>query len=110
MDGSLMAWLRIDDGMMEHPKILGLSDREFRVHMNALCYTGRRRDPHVPTQALPILQGTRKHANRLEDVGLWDRNGDGWVIHDWEDYQSAKTGAERQSAWRRKHGSNSDDT
>lgn len=55
-----MAWLRIDDGMMEHPKILGLTDREFRVHMNALCYTGRRRDPHVPTQALTILQGGKE--------------------------------------------------
>ena len=104
-----MAWLKIDDGMMEHPKILGLSDREFRVHMKALGYTARRRDPHVPRKALPMFEASMRHAARLEESGLWDRNGDGWVIHDWDEYQSAKTNAERQADYRRRNNTGRND-
>lgn len=97
-----MAWLKIDDGMMEHPKILGLTDKEFRVHMHALCYTGRRREPHIHKTALPILCATPKQAGKLADAGLWDVEGDGWVIHDWDEYQTPKTDADRQREHRRK--------
>ena len=96
-----MAWLKIDDGMMEHPKILGLSDREFRVHMKALGYTARRRDPHVPRKALPMFEASMRHAARLEESGLWDRNGDGWVIHDWDEYNpERRLKSDRQQRWR----------
>lgn len=98
-----MAWIRVDDGMMEHPKILALSDREFRAHMAALCYTGRRRDPHIPVTSLHLFGATVKVAKRLTDVGVWDVNGDGWVIHDWHEFNGAKTPAERSRAFRERH-------
>ena len=36
-----MTWLRIDDAMVDHPKIIGLSDGAFRLHITALCYCAR---------------------------------------------------------------------
>ena len=38
---SEMAWLRIDDGFVEHPKVYDLSDRSFRLHVAAHCYSAR---------------------------------------------------------------------
>lgn len=95
-----MSWVRLDDGFTEHPKILALADREVIVHIRALCYAARRRDCHITPQALRVLGASKKTAERLAEVGVWDVNSDGWVIHDWEKYQRVDaTNAERQ----RKH-------
>lgn len=96
-----MSWVRLDDGFMEHPKVLALTPKDFQVHMRALCYASRRRGPHIPSSALLILATTKQTAERLTEVGLWDVNGDGWVIHDWDDYQPASS-AERQKRYREK--------
>lgn len=36
-----MSWLRIEDTYAEHPKIVGLSDQAFRLHVSLLCYCAR---------------------------------------------------------------------
>lgn len=109
-----MSWVRLDDGFMEHPKVLALTPRDFQVHMRALCYAARRRDPHITPPALKVVGATTQIAERLTDVGVWDANGDGWVIHDWTEYQSDRNEAdgetrderrkrmarERQARWR----------
>lgn len=99
-----MSWVKLDDSFAEHPKILALTDREAMVHIRALCYAGRRREPHIPAAALRLLNATPKIAGELVRVGLWDVNGDGWVIHDWEAYQARPmTNSERQTEYRRRH-------
>lgn len=100
-----MAWLRIDDGFMEHPKVLALKPRELAVHLRALCYAARRRDPHITPGTIPILVATATDVERLVELGLWDVNGDGWVIHDWDEYQPRPlTNSERQTEYRRRNG------
>lgn len=99
-----MSWVRIDDRFADHTKIMGLTDKEFRIHVNALCYAGRMRDPHINPAILPALRATRAQADSLARKGVWDVNSDGWVIHDWDEYQSPKSNAERQSDYRRRHG------
>lgn len=99
-----MSWVRLDDGFMEHAKVIGLPPRDIVVHLRALCYAARRRDPHITPAALPLLVATPAIAQRLTGAGLWDRNSDGWVIHDWDDYQPASN-ADRQRRYRdRKRG------
>ena len=94
-----MSWAKLDDGFAEHPKITGLSPRDFQVVVRALCYAARRRDPHISPGTLPLLSANKSTAKRLENAGLWEANGDGWVIHDWEHYQP-RSGAERQKKYR----------
>lgn len=109
-----MAWLKIDDGMMEHPKVVGLraergGDTAFCVHISAMSWcargprgTDRRDTGHIPDPMARALGATPKVAQLLADHGLWDRNGTGWVIHDWQDYQRVETSTERSRHHRRK--------
>lgn len=107
-----MSWARFDDRCSEHPKILSLTDREFRVHFNAILYAARHRDPHIHRHVLPALRATPKIADRLTQAGVWDLNGDGWVIHDWDDYQPGSTSADRMRRKRKRDegGTDSDTT
>lgn len=91
-----MTWVRIDDGFAEHPKVHGLSDRAFRLHVTALCYCGRNlTDGAITIPALKMLLGacsaTRRHVRELVDAGVWDSvddlqiHGDDLQIHDFND-------------------------
>lgn len=82
-----MTWIRIDDGFAEHPKVMALSDRAFRLHVSALCYCGRNlTDGYIAPQALRMLMAgcaaTRRHLNELVAAGVWD---DTETIHDFND-------------------------
>lgn len=103
-----MSWLRIDDKFPFHPKVQALTDREFRVHMTALCYcaqynTGGR----IPPSAWKIIGITQPIADKFLSSGLWDP-GDPPAIHDFRTYNPVDpTAAERQR--RKRHGTVTDD-
>jgi len=91
-----MPWLRIDDKFATHPKIAALSDREFRVHMRALCYCAEYRTEGVlPAASLREVRGlTPRVAERLIAIGLWEREDDGGLsAHDFAIYNGATIGA-----------------
>jgi len=106
-----MAWARIDDQYAEHPKIVALSDRAFRLHTAAICLANRKlTDGHLSTTdtrvLLALTKATRKHVAELVYGGNWDTNGDGWVIRDYlqwnPDAETVK--ARREADRRRKRG------
>ena len=78
-----MPWLRLEDKFTRHPKVRGLSDKAFRVHVDVLCQAAEwLTDGRIP----PDFTRRTAIVSELETAGLWDRNGAGWVIHDWSDY------------------------
>ena len=86
-----MSWLRIDDNFVEHPKVLDLSDRAFRLHMAGLCFCARNlTDGVLVARAVKtvcaITGANRRHLVELRDVGLWDERADGYAIRDYLDY------------------------
>lgn len=86
-----MTWLRIEDGFVEHPKVIDLSDRAFRLHMAALCHCARNlTDGFLSERALRVTcaltSASRKHVVELRDVGLWLQLETGWEIKDFLDY------------------------
>jgi hypothetical protein len=85
------SWLRIDAAMPSHPKILGLSDRAYRAWMTGLCYCRlQSTDGFLPAIAVKQQVAPRRGgaiAGELVDAGLWEPNGDGYMVHDWLDYQ-----------------------
>lgn len=99
-----MSWARIDDSFTEHPKVLALTDREFRVHMRAICYAARfRTNGVIPTSSLPAMGATEKVKRRLLQLGLWENGGSELLIHDFEDYNPRDpTGALRKRRERQK--------
>lgn len=98
-----MPWVAIDDAVMDHPKIRALTDPEFRAWIGALAYAQRYdTQGHIPAQSLPAIhKANEKVAEKLVQVGLWHRNGDGWEIHDFAKFNpDRRRKNDRQQRWR----------
>src|SRR3954470_12202327 len=81
-----MSWLRVDDAMIDHPKIAGLSDAAFRAHMAGLCYCARHQtDGFIP---LPVAAKLAKKPmlNELKKARLWMLKRDGYWVNDYLEY------------------------
>lgn len=103
-----MSWLKLDDSFPEHEKVADLTDKAFRVHVSALCYAARNlTDGHLPRSVVKTLTlGKAAPITELLAVGLWDNNGNGYLIHDYLDYNPSREHVQaererRQSAGRK---------
>ncbi|MFC9700882.1 hypothetical protein ACFTWD_09345 [Streptomyces sp. NPDC056943] len=98
-----MPWVRLDDRFPSHRKVALLSDRAFRLHVSALCWSSENlTEGRILERELPVIarvRGLKSAAAELEAAGLWDRADVGWVIHDYLEYNPdrAKVQAERQA-------------
>jgi hypothetical protein len=86
-----MSWLRIDDGFLENEKIAGLTDRAFRLHMAALCYSARNlTDGRLNRAAVRVISalvcGRKRHINELVFCRLWAATEDGYALNDYLEY------------------------
>lgn len=99
MEKSRVSWLKLDDSFPEHAKVAELSDKAFRVHVGALCYSARNlTDGHIPAAISKTLTlGRAKLSTELVTAGLWDTNGGGgYVIHDYLDYNPSREQVETE--------------
>lgn len=99
-----MGWVKLDDGFATHPKVLGLSLEAFRFHIQAMCYAAHQRtDGRIPDSFVEAAHMSER-ATELLEAGVWERNGVGWVIHDFTEYnpsaasRNAKTHAASDAA------------
>lgn len=78
-----MAWVRLQESAMTHPKILDLPDGAFRLWVWGLCYCQTHlTDGAIPVKALPA--GRRKQAEQLIEARLWEGLAeDGYGVHDY---------------------------
>ena len=112
-----MAWFKVDDHLYSHPKWLSLpkGSRALWTTAGSWC-AGQLLDGYIPAAVLPTLDGNRREATALVEVGLWEVADDGWRFHDWAEYQPTraavidrrKKSAERLRAWREKKDSERD--
>jgi len=95
-----MTWIKLDDNFADHQKILSVSDRALRLHINALCWAARSMsDGEIPATVLPALRGTAKIAAELAGAGLWDTTSrGGWAIHDYLEYNPSREALEADRA------------
>jgi hypothetical protein len=86
-----MPWFKIDDSLWGHPKWLNASPaaRALWVTAGSWCMA-QVQDGKVPSIVLPMLGGKPKNAAELVAVGLWEELPDGWLFHDWHDYQPSR--------------------
>lgn len=121
-----MTWVRLDDGFADHPKFLKAGPLAGYLAICAIAWSGRNlTDGEIPEEQLPRLvnlDGFRvKHrdlADRLVQIGLWHRKEDGWLIHDFHEYQSSRAEVqerreqtrERVSKWRKDRSGNANVT
>jgi hypothetical protein len=97
-----VSWVRLDDGFTNHPKIVQLSDSEFRTWIRLLCYCARVEDPSVDLATKREVAGlTSRRVSRFAELGLLDRLDASYEIHDWSTYRKKdETNADRQARWR----------
>ena len=83
-----MAWLRIDDGFAQHPKIVKLARVDRWTWLEVLCYCARYKTRGiVPAAVGEVVRGASPaYLNRCFELHLLDRNGDDYIVHDWDDY------------------------
>jgi hypothetical protein len=88
-----VAWVKLDDGFAEHPKVLAISDAAFRLYIVGLCYANR----HLTDGRLPHLwltggrgRSVPKAAHQLVAAGLWEHDDLGYCIHDYLQHQTCR--------------------
>lgn len=82
-----MTWVKLDDGFADHPKLLSVSLAARWAYIEALCFAARHRTKGYLRPAVAARIAPPRVIAELVAAGLWEVNGDGWLIHDWADYQ-----------------------
>lgn len=91
----IRTYIRLHDGMPDHPKVVGLSDRAFRLYVEAMCWCSRYlTDGVVPDPAMKSLRRWSPAAQRELTAARLVENGTpaGWIVHDYAQHQ--RTSAE----------------
>jgi hypothetical protein len=91
-------WVRIDDGLASHPKVLAAwtqNPASIGLWTLGAAWSARHRtDGHVAAAFVSsLIPGKAKRERAvapLVDAGLWMPNGTGWLIHDWSDYNGTR--------------------
>lgn len=84
-----MAWVRIHDGAMTHPKLVGLSDKAFRLWVWGLSYAQQHlTDGLLTSDAIPSR--VRRAAEDLVAKRLWETHDIGFKIHDYLDWNDSR--------------------
>ena len=90
----MTTWIKIDDTFPNHPKVIGLTDKAFRVHITGLCYCGTYlTDGFVPMNAVAKWADENMEVVvSLVVAGLWreDVSNNGFRIHDYLAHQTSK--------------------
>jgi hypothetical protein len=120
-----MPWVRFDDQYPIHRKVKPLSDSEMRFHIEAIFWCARNlTDGFVPAEDVSDVSAVRRPhkvipclvaRGLLHEAGHVCQSpkcppslgGDGWMIHDYFDYQPSKqkvtterdAKAQRQARW-----------
>jgi hypothetical protein len=88
-----MGWVRLDDNFADHPKIIALSDKAFRLYIMGLCYANRHlTDGLITYQIVSAWVGDDpfKPSDELEDQNLWERRDKGFMIRSYTEYQPTR--------------------
>lgn len=97
-----MAWARIDDSILDHPKILEAGEDARDLLIASIIWCNRHlTDGRIPKAALPVLsqkKTVKKNAEALVRVGLWEDHGSYWQVHDYLDWNPSREEVEKQRA------------
>lgn len=97
-----MSWVKLDQAFPTHPKVLAAGASASWLYVSGLCYSGLHlTDGFISRAVLPNFSTVPRPflcADRLVSVGLWEVSSDpdGWMIHDYGQYQTAREQVERQ--------------
>lgn len=86
-------WVKIDTSYLRNPKITALSSQAVLLHLSSILWTGDQlTDGAIYERTLPELAHAARvpraslgqRVTELEKGSLWEPNGEGWHLHDFE--------------------------
>ena len=99
-----MAWARIDDGFVDHPKVARIWSRNpgaVGLHARAIAYCAKHlTDGVIPAEAVaflsPVQSERDEQVEALVEEEAWYRDevSESFVIHDFLDYHPARAEVE----------------
>jgi hypothetical protein len=111
-----VSWAKLDDRFAGNRKVRRAWKREpasIGLYVFALTYCAQHEtdgliDPEFVEDIMPTKKDRERAVAVLLDVGLWEQGEDGYMVHDYLDYQPSRASAEvkraqkskRQQAWR----------
>jgi hypothetical protein len=105
-----VSWVKVSDEFATHPKVQAAGQAAAWLHVAGLCYAAQHlTDGAIPDASLAGLgqytrARARKLADRLVEVGLWERNGTGYAIHDYLEYNPSRKSLEERRENNRRAG------
>ena len=95
-----MPWVRIADDFPDHPKVVRAGVEAAWLYVCGLAYSNRYATdgliPSVQVRRLADVADATRLADRLVEVGLWERAADGYQIHDYGEYQPSADDIKRE--------------
>lgn len=98
------SFLKLHNGMPEHPKVAGLSDEAFRALIELWCYCSRNLTDGRIVGALATRLASASALLELVTAQMVDEDGDDYLMHDYLKHQQSKAQVEEVRENRRKAG------
>jgi hypothetical protein len=98
-----VTWFYVDDKFGESTKVKSIprGQRMAAIGLWTMAgqwAAGQLKDGNVPTYMVEELGGSERLANILVTSGLWEKTDDGYVFHDWADWQQTREQVEKKRA------------
>lgn len=90
----MTGWIKIDNSMPSHPKVLMVGDRASWLHVCGVCYSNEHLTDgfiarHVLAVVAPGVKSPERLVAQLVAAELWHATATGWQIHDYAEHQSS---------------------
>jgi len=87
-----MPWFKVDDSFGDHPKVRRIPRRQRAAAIGLWTLAGSwaaryLTDGEIPDYMVEEFGGSRRDADALVKVGLWEKTEDGYQFHDWTAWQ-----------------------
>lgn len=96
-------WFKVDDTLALHTKTAAAGNAAMGLWVRAGSWSMQQlTDGFIPRHIVGVL-GTAAQANKLVEVGLWERLPSGYAFHEWDNRQPSRVQveADRQAATER---------
>jgi hypothetical protein len=89
-----MPWVRLDDGMYTHRKLVDVSVPARWLLVASICYSNQNatggKVSRRAAKTVGMIEDPDEAIAELLDVVLWEPDPDGYLIHDYEQYQPSR--------------------
>ena len=90
-----VSWVKLDDGFFGNPKTGPLSKGAKLLYLAGLTYCAKRlTDGKIDARGVKVVRALAeagaKAVAELEKTGRWEKNGSGYIVHDYLDYNPSR--------------------